>query len=480
MKKRWLLAILLLALTLRLALLGAAYFSCYPIDCGCDFMERITTPDSVEYCELAWNLATKGQFTIEARPDVFRTPGYPYFLAPWMIVSQGQSVLWMIVPVTIQILLDCLLVLLTYMLGSALFSHRAGLVGALLQAISPLAIAFSCRILSDSIFALLLTAALLMITLYFKAIRPPAGLTDNQAQPSDPKKAISPACKNILVIAAGLLLAMACYVRPIGLTMSMAFLAVIFFYRWRWRQALILAGVLAVCLLPWVWRNATLAGYVGFSDVTGRGLLDYSAADTLASVKGITREQALKELYADAPDQPATAGQMNAYRMRKAREIFLAYPSEFLKAHFKGDLAFGLPGATEVLEVAGLTTGQHGTLQILQTQGLAPAVKNYFGNNTTAMAISIPLCLIDAAKAAGLVLLIIFSIKTFGMGKSGKGNGWPAEVWLIILLVGIAFLMPGVASHPRFRLSAEPILSIAAAVGFLLAGRCFRPKSQPG
>jgi len=39
--------------------------------------------------------------------------------------------------------------------------------------------------------------------------------------------------------------------------------------------------------------------------------------------------------------------------------------------------------------------------------------------------------------------------------------------WLCVLLVLAAFLLPGPANHPRFRVPVEPILSAAAAIGYV-------------
>jgi len=497
MKNRGLLAILALALILRLALLWAAY---EPTK-HCEFQRGIFAPDSLGYLFLAHSLVQNGEFTQDSQPEVFRTPGYPCFLSTMMLLWPDRQGLNLAAALVVQILLDCLLVLLTYLLGKELLSRRLGLWAALLQAISPLAIAYSCRILSDSLFALLITAALCAAVRYFKLIR--VGVVDrailksakdraperqkdlagDAAPGTEPPKEPShegaqdapivssahehggrqrPPCHPAnwpkWLIACALLLALACYVRPIGIAISAAFIAVVLVYQWQVRRAVLMAGVIALCLLPWVARNWSAAGYAGFSDVTGRGLLDYTAAQTLAEAKSVSRQQAVEILYADAPDETHSAGEMNAFRMRKVREVFARYPMRFVKVQLVGDFAFWLPGAADVLEVAGLTTGQRGTLKVLHEQGLLPAIANYFGGNVGAIVLSIPLCLIDLARLVGMLLLVIFSIRT----------KWSAEVWLMILLVGISFLMPGPASHPRFRLAVEPILSIAAAAGCLL------------
>ena len=75
-------------------------------------------------------------------------------------------------------------------------------------------------------------------------------------------------------------------------------------------------------------------------------------------------------------------------------EIVLAHPGGYAMVHLKGCAGFFLPGATAVLEVAGVTRGQLGTLAVLQEQGLPAAARNYFGDDAAAWTIGILLALI--------------------------------------------------------------------------------------
>jgi hypothetical protein len=55
-----------------------------------------------------------------------------------------------------------------------------------------------------------------------------------------------------------------------------------------------------------------------------------------------------------------------------------------------------------------------------------------------------------------------------------------AEVWLCLLLVLLAFLLPGPAAHPRFRVPVEPILSVAAAAGWAMLAARRRARRRNG
>ncbi len=54
--------------------------------------------------------------------------------------------------------------------------------------------------------------------------------------------------------------------------------------------------------------------------------------------------------------------------------------------------------------------------------------------------------------------------------RAGVARGFramTAAFWLCLLLVLTAWLLPGPANHPRFRVPVEPILSAAAAIGYI-------------
>jgi hypothetical protein len=107
--------------------------------------------------------------------------------------------------------------------------------------------------------------------------------------------------------------------------------------------------------------------------------------------------------------------------------------------------------------VLGYTSGGKGTLDVLHRRGLVAAAKHYFGDNTTAMALAGVMVVILLVRYAGIVLCGLWRLRPH-MTAAG---------WLCLLLVLTAWLLPGPANHPRFRVPVEPILSAAAAMGWL-------------
>jgi hypothetical protein len=526
MKDIRLLGILILALAVRTAMLFSVFAD----------VRRAETPDSKDYMGLGWGLFScqysqvglteppfefGGPMVLWDRPEIFRTPGYPVLMAganwvtPEDARGSGNSV--PMSPVTsqttlrivlsFQVLLDLHLVLLTFFLGRSLAGHGAGLLAALLQAISPLAAAASCRILSDGSFAFLLTVALILLLRHFRT----GGWWS--------------------LLLAGLVMGAACYVRPVGLAFSAIMALVILCSRRgmgrgmgilpmsrravpalpgedkttggtpvglmgetpmprpqapsfaeatesnrprRLLRTLAFAAVVVCCVAPWVARNVMVADYWGFSNFATDSMYWYSAAEIEArqqhkSIDLIREQFRQAEGWDDfdpglfgqsgVSNDPCglTPGGLARYRWDKARSIILAHPWEFLDIHLRGDLAFWLPGAPDALEVLGYTSGGKGTLDVLHRQGLVAAAKHYFGDNTAAMALAGAMVAIMLIRYAGVVLCGLWRLRP----RMSAGG------WLCVLLVLTAWLLPGPANHPRFRVPVEPILSAAAAIGWL-------------
>jgi len=527
--------ILILALGLRTVLLMAVFAD----------VRRAMTPDSWDYVNVASNLATYGEYGRIAvnrkfynlsdgndaklfqailaggpgvTPEIFRTPGYPTLLAgagriapiyrdyrpgecidfPMSYMPPGRTCMKIVL--SFQVLLDLHLVMLTFLLGRALAGHGVGLLAALLQAVSPLAAAASCRILSDGLFAFMLIAAVVLLLRHFRT----GGWWS--------------------LLSAALMMGAACYVRPVGLAFSAVMALVVLCSRRgtgilpvsrravsamagrhkttgetpvglmgetpmlpssaeategkRPRgllRTLAFVAVVVGCVAPWVARNAVVADYCGFSSFATDSMYWYSAAETEARQQHKSVEDVREQFrraegwYSFDPDlvgQPGlsdapsdrTSGGLARYRWGEARRIILAHPWQYAGIHLTGDAAFWLPGATDALEVMGYTSGGKGTLDVLHRQGLLAAVRHYFGDNTAAMALALAMVGLLLIRYAGVFLCGLWRLRLRKMTAGG---------WLCLLLVLTACLLPGPANHPRFRVPVEPILSVAAAIGYL-------------
>jgi len=445
MKRFHLRAILLVALGVRLALLVAAWNS----------PEGLFTPDSHDYVRLSDNLADSASFELAGRPELFRTPGYPFFL----LIGLPFGRHWWHVVVAVQILLDVLTVYLTFLLGVMLcgqagqWGRRVGLWAAAFQAVSPLAVAAVCRILSDGIFAFMLTLAILLLVHHFKTSRWWS------------------------LICSAVVSAAACYVRAVGMLfvgMVLLMLVARAFRSWfvlrrqgrrRSLQA-VAAGLVAIAVLsPWAIRNVARCGYAGFSSSFDYNIFAYEAPAVLGEARGISIDQARAALDAEYRCRPGVAASEDPPPGRTAdamgqvgwRTVF-DYPLTTVKVHLLTSTAVFLPGVTDVLEAVGATTGGKGTLAVLRAEGLPAAVRHYFGGRSWTFWLCMPAVGLLAVKYV-LIIICAFGRVRLRMGAAG---------WLILLTILLFAFAGGPASTPRFRAVIEPLLSVAAASGLVL------------
>ena len=507
MRSPWLWAIVGVALVLRLTLLLTA-----PTDNvdGGPF-----TSDSRGYVDLAEGLveihvfqspetlapwadhvqreAHKPHNGWDGPPEVFRTPGYPLFLAPTVRLGLPTTcpdmaaqlgLLAMLLP---QILLDCGLVVLTYLLGLRLLSHKAGLLGAFFQAISPLAIASSCRVLSDSLYAFLLTAVMLLLARHFRLLKQDEQLSRERAMETsdNPRFRVAVSYRTWKALAASaLVLGAATYVRPIGQMMAAGIAFVLLCGRRGLDRAIVFVVIVALCLSPWIARNLIVADYHGFSTFAYKSFINYTCWRVFEDTHGIgpwNRSVDNKDETLRAAVRGQCPGEneydydvQGKYLLRLAAQ----HPGLVAKYHLQGAVVFWLPGATDVLEIAGLSRGNRGTLSIIQDEGLLAGVSHYFGEDVGkgAMALTIGMVLVYGVQLVGLAIFAAVGVRTAIRNRFRI----PAIVWVGLLLLLLSMLAPGPASHPRFRVPLEPMLNIAAACGYLLLGRRKASTAQLG
>ncbi|MFA6133030.1 MAG: glycosyltransferase family 39 protein [Phycisphaerae bacterium] len=453
MNTRTLTLIILAALIVRLALLAGIWNDGVGGPRG--GQPRYLMPDSEGYIKLAASLADSARFAMDDKPEIFRTPGYSLLLtfgAPF-----GQS--WWRAVIVLQILLDVATVYLAFLLGWMMVGQRAGLWAAALQAFSPLAIAASNRILSDTAFAFLLAWTLVLLVFHLKSRR------------------LWP------LIAAAVFLGAACYVRPVGLAMAAVCAAVLLadgLVQGRKRRgaedaaetrdrqtvrrarralgpAAAFGGIVILCVAPWVVRNGLAAQYWGFSSFAGDGAYFFAVPELISATEGVPAATAREMMKREDQRDNEGLSPGAAARARRSRvwQAIGEHPWLYAKIHLKGCWGFFLPGATDLLEMAGLTAGNAGTVDVLHREGLAAAVKHYFDDRQWAMLLAVPLAAVPMVLYAGVLLCIV------------RRLSWrmPAEVWLLAAIVIVAMLLPGPFGLPRYRLPVLPVLGVAAGAG---------------
>ena len=133
--------ILAIALALRMIVWSAALLD----------ETRFLDPDSADYLRLAGQLIDNHQLGTDEQLEIFRAPGYPFYLAITMWVAHSFAL-----PALIQIVLDVGLCFLVWRLANRLFAAKAAIASAMFQSVSVVSIVYSCKLLSDSVYAFML------------------------------------------------------------------------------------------------------------------------------------------------------------------------------------------------------------------------------------------------------------------------------------------------------------------------------------
>jgi hypothetical protein len=190
------------------------------------------------------------------RPESFRTPGYPAFIA--LVESFGGGIQTLLL---IQCLLGAVSASLAAFIGQSLgLSRRGALLVGLLWALHPGLIVFDCALLTESLFDAVAVAGLFLAC----RARPPWGL-----------------------LTVGFVLGVATLVRPLGYLYIPAALAL----AWPQVQSKIvaIAFLLLACGLPlsaWAARNQTVEEGFRLTTVGDLNLLYYTDAYAISEQRG--------------------------------------------------------------------------------------------------------------------------------------------------------------------------------------------------
>jgi 4-amino-4-deoxy-L-arabinose transferase-like glycosyltransferase len=249
-RPRWLFGILLLAFVLRLV---AAMTLQWRLD---HVWKRqfLIDGDARGYLLLAERITKGESYEIYTPPrQVLRMPGFPAFLALVMSVwSSGM------LPLRFALCgVGTVACGLVYWLGRELVDVDTGLTAAALTAVSPVMVGFTPLILSETMFAATLVASLIPLARLFQR--------HIAARGTVLEKETTPVVGSCLAVTAGVLIGVACYVRPSWLLAAPMYAALLVVVSGQRRRALLhgallLAG-LFVCLLPWGIRNQRVTGH---------------------------------------------------------------------------------------------------------------------------------------------------------------------------------------------------------------------------
>jgi 4-amino-4-deoxy-L-arabinose transferase-like glycosyltransferase len=264
--RRWLLAILCLAVIVRVGTFSVNH----PFP-------PLAKDDSV-YDALGWNLLNGHGFTASSKPPyeplVYRTPGYPAFLAMTYAVAGHDPDAARL----LQIAVSLATLVIVYMLARRLMSGQAALLATGVYALCPAAALYPSLVLTESNQALLVVLALYLA--YRVADEPrPAGF-----------------------VALAVVLAVAALCRPDYMFLIVPVTAAIWLVGPRDRRTASGLALAWICfgafIAPWMYRNYTTFGVMGLATGTGHTVI---AAKLEAEGKtGPALYQALDDRYGAA------------------------------------------------------------------------------------------------------------------------------------------------------------------------------------
>lgn len=460
---RWLGLAILIALGLRLVfvLLPATPLRTKVVD---------SIADGTEYDRLAANLARHRTFSRDSvppfRPELNRTPIYPAFLVPAYLLP-GSPLLW---AVLLQALLSLAIVLIVWQLALESGLNQAGAaLAATLTGLSPNLAFIATRLVTETLFSLILLATLLLFNRY----RSNARLAD--------------------LIGAGTATGLLILTRPIASYFPLLLAAGALGLWWRerqrfrWWSSLLPIGCSLIVIAPWALRNHTASGRYVISTIADRSIYLYTAATVIASEQGLTITAARDSMLAQAqrcygPLDTADEATLWPALARVARAELARRPFGLIKvmvAGFVGNYALPISiGPLLVHAGAAATVAQEPhVMQHALSLLLRGRFRAAFATARESRLAHLPLfgqltLLLALLFNTGLLVLLVIALL---WGRT-RGLNW--------LLVPILYftVLTGPVGEARFRAPVEPLLCLLAATAFfpLSNEERKRPGRAPG
>jgi len=435
---------LLAAALLRLALLMAAY--------ALTGTRILTQGDTESYLEPGRNLIRHGLFWSAGQPEIDRTPGYPLF-AMLTGMTAGNALL----TAAAQILLSFIAMSILSRIAGQLYPNRnVGIRAAWLYACEPLSILYTVRLMPETLFVLLLLAAIERLIAFELGAR----------------------LRNLAL--AGIFLAAAIYVRPVawylGFFLAAGLAVTAKQPSLRWKAPAILLLSLVPWLAAWQIRNAVEAGYNGFSSIVEKNLYFFQSAEVSADLRHISLESEQQKLgYPDEsaylaahPEQRTwTRPQRLRFMRAQAMQILRQHPFLYLKTHFAGVavVAFS-PCATEWLQMLGAYP--ESMPRRILNEGIAASIERVVLAHP---GVTLAMALLET------LVLTLYALAVRGL-LAPPQNRLP-EYTLLGIALYFLLIAGGAQAVGRYRLPVMPILCVFAAAGIPIS-RAKQMRSHDG
>ncbi|MEO0085442.1 MAG: glycosyltransferase family 39 protein [candidate division WOR-3 bacterium] len=410
-------------------------------------------PDSFGYRQLALNLLQHGVFSRSpAAPfefEVFRTPGYPAFLAVlYFLFGTGQLGV-----VISQALLAGLTGLVVFFIGRRLFSPETGVLAAFFVSVDMAGIGMANVVMSEVLFGLLLVISLQLVLRSLSAVKPGRDS-----------------------LLAGLVLAIAAFVRPLGYYL-VPLLAALLLARdavaHDLRRGVVRVGlfILAPVLLFGLWQGYRFArtGSARFSQIECLNMFWYHGCGALSLERRQPIHDLQTELGLDSRTgrfdrwfelHPETRGmsmtQVSERWLREGWRLVIRHPLPALLVHLRG-LFVQLfdPGSFPLAQMAGAEDSEsgHGVHAVLQCAPLS-LIGFLWREHRLLLVLSVAGVLWLASVYAGVVAALAGQRPGFG-------------VMLLVVVAAYCLIAgAGCEAAARFRVPVFPLIAVLAAQGW--------------
>jgi 4-amino-4-deoxy-L-arabinose transferase-like glycosyltransferase len=322
-------------------------------------------------------------------------------------------------------------------IGRCLKKPLAGISAGLLYAISPHGLFWSLTIMSETLFAFMLSLSLLLWTRYILSDR-----------------------IRWLYLCGGIL-GLSAWVRPIGIYLVLiwtVYTIIVLMKASGLRNALGRASVLLIgavlVVTPWMARNWVSYQRLEFAGVSSRTFYTFNLAQVIASGEGISRSEATHYIESETN------------LIRETFRVVIRYPKAFFQQQAAGTLRvlFDIESGVwaQLLgmgEFQGRSFGIYGLLAQGQIgQGLSRAWHLLVDSNSS------PLLILGILSILYTLLLYLLAAAIV-LKHGSQTTAW--VVVLTLLTLGNLFLTPGAAGQARFRIPGEPLLAMLAGLGIV-------------
>lgn len=363
----------------------------------------------------------------------YLTPVYPYFLAATNLVlgKDKRSIVFL------QILIDLLSTFLVFSLAARIFRRRTGYIASLLYCFSSHALTYIGFVLTETIFTFLL------LSLVFMSLR----------LKSEYLKWVVPFFYMSLV----LLRPIAIYLLPI---------LVVFVLKSVDRQIVVnglVTFLLSVVLItPRMHSIYQLTGRYSVSSIQEYNL-KFTFANALLAKKNDVNEEVQRGKLLSKQKNPIFSDCNGNYDYvtecrNSGIQILKEAPVQYIFIHLSKIPNMLLPEITLLSERWNLSTGNKGTLAIINKNGWIAGFKHYYQDNIASFFIMIPL--------VSLWILALFGF----LGSSWRilPKVFSSKFVLIFGIISYFMLIPGPAGNGRFMFPIVPYLMILSANGWEL------------